>query len=153
VEEFEMELGQLKDLVRQAALLNIRFYASVLNIWRDLLHALRVAVHSEDVREACVILAYVHEAMMGLVVSNRGAALSSGLTNKTISMQPQISARCRTAPLRLRPPHHQRLFQGSIHATIQSANCVTMRRRSLRTLAYWTKGRCEPASHQSADDD
>jgi hypothetical protein len=47
-EEFEMELGQLKDVVRQAALLNIRFYASVLDLWRDLLHALMVAIEVKE---------------------------------------------------------------------------------------------------------
>jgi hypothetical protein len=78
--------------------------------------------------------------MTMLVVSNRGTALSSGLTNKTISAQPEISARCRTAPLRLRPPHHQRLFRGSIHPTIQSANCATIAETQLTDAALLDEG-------------
>jgi hypothetical protein len=39
-----MDLGRLKDVVRDAALLNIRFYASVVDMSRDLLQSLKVAI-------------------------------------------------------------------------------------------------------------
>jgi hypothetical protein len=39
-----MDLGRLKDVVRDAALLNIKFYASVIDISRDLLQSLKVAI-------------------------------------------------------------------------------------------------------------
>jgi hypothetical protein len=39
-----MDLGRLKDVLRDAALLNIRFYASVVDMSRDLLQSLKEAI-------------------------------------------------------------------------------------------------------------